>query len=128
MGALPRFISVDGSHDAPDVFLDLEMAEQMISPKGIIAVDDFINPVALGVNEGTHQFFSRPRRVAPFAYIDNKLFLSHRSMVGHYLYFIEQAIVKDEIEPASQTFRERNETSRNLVQQKLWGHSVIICW
>ncbi len=127
LGGPARFISVDGSHDASDVLFDLELSEQVMSPSGVIAVDDFINPVAIGVNEGVHLFFARPRRIVPFAYIDNKLFLAHRSMVDSYRQFIEQAIVRDESEPASQTFRDRNATSRHLVEQRLWGFSVIMC-
>jgi hypothetical protein len=127
LGGLARFISVDGSHDAPDVLFDLELSEQIISANGIIALDDFINPVAIGVNEGTHLFFARPRRVVPFAYIDNKLFLAHRSIANAYREFIEQAIRQDDFESASQTFRERSATSRHLVEQMLWGHPVIMC-
>lgn len=127
MGGLARFISVDGSHDAPDVLLDLELSEQVVSSKGIIALDDFINPVAIGVNEGAHLFFARPRRIVPFAYVDNKLFLAHRSIAHAYREFIELAINRDMAESASQTFRERNATSRHLVEQRLWGHPVIMC-
>ncbi|WP_213602883.1 class I SAM-dependent methyltransferase [Pseudoxanthomonas japonensis] len=127
LGGLARFISVDGSHDAPDVLLDLELSEQILSPEGVVAVDDFINPVAIGVNEGVHQFFSRPRRMTPFAYINNKLFLAHRGIASVYRDFIEGVIVQDRVEPASKTFRERNASSRHLVEQRLWGHSVIMC-
>lgn len=127
MGGLARFISVDGSHEAPDVMLDLELSEQILTAEGVIAVDDFINPVAIGVNEGVHQFFARPRRVAPFAYVNNKLFLAHRAVAHMYRDFVEVAIARDEVESASQTFRERNTTSRHLVEQRLWGHAVIMC-
>jgi membrane-associated protease RseP (regulator of RpoE activity) len=124
----PRFISIDGSHHAPDVLLDLELSEDIVSTRGVIAVDDFINPVALGVNEGVHLFFSRPRRVVPFSYIGGKLFLAQRGFAADaYRLFIEQAVIADEVEPSSQRFRELAATSRNMVEQRLWGHPLITC-
>ena len=58
-----RFISVDGSHECRDVFWDLRLSEQLLAPGGVVAVDDFINPMALGVNEAVHRFFLQPRRL-----------------------------------------------------------------
>lgn len=127
MGGRARFISIDGSHEVPDVFLDLVLCEQVISTKGVIAVDDFINPVAFGVNEAVHKFFSTPRKVVPVAYIDNKLFLSHRAHAGHYRYTIERAIVEDETDVASIAFRERAAMARSLIEQKLWGELLLTC-
>src|SRR6266404_1488496 len=78
----PRFISIDGSHECEDVYLDLVLAEQVLSNRGIVAIDDFLNPGTLGVNEATHKFFARPRLVVPVAYISNKLFAAHRSVAA----------------------------------------------
>ncbi len=44
----PRFISIDGSHECEDVYLDLVLAEQVLSNRGIVAIDDFLNPGTLG--------------------------------------------------------------------------------
>lgn len=127
LGARPRFISIDGSHEKEDVFLDLVLAEQIVSSKGIVAVDDFINPVAFGVNEAVHMFFSIPRKLVPVAYIDNKLFLSHRAHAGYYRYSIEQDILQDQTDVASVAFRERAAMHRSLVEQKLWGEPLLTC-
>jgi hypothetical protein len=104
--------------------LQLAFAE---SSKGIIAVDDFLNPLTLGVNEAIHYFFAQPRLVVPVAYFRNKVFLAHRSMANEYLRSIENSIIRDEIEPESTTFRDSLAQSRQFVEQELWGHRVLIC-
>jgi Methyltransferase domain len=126
LGARPRFVSVDGSHDSNDVYLDLVLSEQIISSKGIIAVDDFLNPIALGVNEAVHKFFAGPRLVLPVAYISNKLFLAHRSVAKKYMSIIEESIIGDKTEPESRHFRESLSKGRHFVEQSLWGNQLLI--
>jgi hypothetical protein len=121
-----RFVSVDGSHEVEDVYLDLLLSEQILSTKGIIAVDDFLNPLALGVNEAVHKFFARPRLVTPVAYISNKLFLAHRSVATKYSVLIEDSIIADQTEPESRNFRESLAKGRHFVEQPLWGHKLLI--
>lgn len=123
----PRFISIDGSHDCEDVFLDLELSEQILSSNGIVAVDDFLNPLTLGVNEAVHKFFLRPRVTVPVAYISNKLFLSHRSMADKYKEAIEKFILADHTDPQCNNFREALSRARHQVEQPLWSHKVLIC-
>ena len=122
----PRFISVDGSHERDDVYYDLELAEQLLAPGGVIAVDDFLNPMTFGVNEATHIFFARPRRLVPWVYCQNKLFLSDRQWVARYRAMIEERVRGDEIEPHSARFRQLEKDSRLLVEQKLWGSPVLL--
>ncbi|HWX31921.1 MAG TPA: class I SAM-dependent methyltransferase [Steroidobacteraceae bacterium] len=126
LGARARFVSVDGSHDSNDVYLDLVLSEQIISSKGMIAVDDFLNPIALGVNEAVHKFFARPRLVLPVAYISNKLFLAHRSVAKNYRSMIEESIIGDTTEPESRNFREKLAKGRHFVEQSLWGNPLLI--
>jgi len=121
-----RFISVDGSHEFEDVYLDLALSEQILSAKGIIAVDDFLNPITLGVNEAVHKYFAQPRNVLPVAYISNKLFLAHRSIARKYSLFIEESIVADQTEPESRTFRDSLAKGRHFVEQLLWGHQIVV--
>jgi hypothetical protein len=73
----PRFISLDGDHNAPVVHSDLILATSMIDERGVIAIDDFLNPYAIGVSEGVYQFFLQegPREHMPFAWAGNKLFV-----------------------------------------------------
>jgi len=126
LGARPRFISVDGSHECDDVFLDLVLCEQLVSTKGMIAIDDFLNPVALGVNEAVHKFFAFPRLVVPVAYISNKLFVAHRSVAEKYKQCIEDSIVGDKTQPESEKFRTSLSHGRQKVEQSLWGSKVLI--
>jgi hypothetical protein len=52
------------------------LAEEVISKEGMVAIDDFLNPAAFGVNEAVNQFFLQPRNLVPWAYLPNKLFLA----------------------------------------------------
>jgi hypothetical protein len=126
LGQRPRFISIDGSHEREDVHWDLELAEYMAAPGGIVAVDDFINTVAFGVNEGVHTFFSRPRRFVPWAYGENKLFLSDRNWAGRYREMLEKTMLVDDVEPHSRRFREASKEARGLVEQRLWGSTLLL--
>jgi len=122
----PRFISVDGSHERNDVFWDLGLAEQVIAPAGVVAVDDFINPVALGVNEAVHLFFAQPRRLVPWAYIENKLFLCQSQWSHHYRQMLEDKVMHDDVERHSKVFQDHVKLGRGLVEQRLWGSPLLI--
>jgi hypothetical protein len=122
----PRFISIDGSHEADVVYLDLELSEEILSSRGIIAADDFLNPMALGVNEAINKFLARPRLVVPVAYVSNKLFLAHRAIADRYFSCIEQSIILDKTAPESRNFRDSLAKARHFVEQPLWGHRVLI--
>ena len=51
-----RMISIDGSHDAPDVLSDLLLAEKLLSDRGIVVVDDYMSLLNPGVVEGVDQY------------------------------------------------------------------------
>ena len=121
----PRFISVDGAHDYGNVYRDLLLAEAVLSPGGIVAADDFLNPLTLGVNQAINHFLSQPRAVVPVAFIANKLFLAHRSMESEYRTAIEELIVKG-AEPQSVNFRRKMTHGRHHVEQDFYGHKVLI--
>jgi hypothetical protein len=125
LGADPRFISIDGSHECDDVFWDLRLAEDMLAARGL-AVDDFMNMVAMGVNVGVHKFFATPRNLAPFAYTCNKLFLCRPQLAPSYRHAFEQMVVADQVEPLSASFRQSSATNRSLVEQTLWGKSLVV--
>jgi hypothetical protein len=126
LGADPRFISIDGSHECDDVFWDLRLAEDMLAARGLVAVDDFMNMVAMGVNVGVHKFFATPRNLAPFAYTCNKLFLCRPQLAPSYRHAFEQMVVADQVEPLSASFRQSSATNRSLVEQTLWGKSLVV--
>lgn len=121
-----RFISIDGSHRCHDVFWDLRLAEQVVAPAGIVAVDDFINPVAFGVNEAVHRFFAQPRRLVPWAYIGNKLFLCQAHWSDRYKEMLKAQVMQDTVEPHSRFFQANMANVRHRIEQSLWGNSFLM--
>lgn len=121
----PRFISIDGAHDYENVFRDLEFCEDLVAPNGIISVDDFLNPLTLGVNQAVNAFYQKPRKVVPVAYVSNKLFLAHASHEDRYRKAFEQAIMKGD-DPQSKHFRAMIEKGRDHVAQPFYGHEVLL--
>jgi hypothetical protein len=121
----PRFISIDGAHDFASVYHDMQLAETVLSADGVIAADDFLNPLTLGVNQAINQFLSTPRVVVPVAYIANKLFLAHRSRADEYRRAIEEMIMKAD-DPESVNFREQIKHGRHHIEQFFHGHAVLI--
>jgi Methyltransferase domain len=88
-----RFISVDGDHAAGAVLHDLEMADAALAEQGVIAADDFLNPLAIGVTEGICSFFrAGPKNVVPFAFGGNKLFICRPSQQERYIKLVEALI------------------------------------
>jgi hypothetical protein len=126
LGEPARFISIDGSHDKSDVFWDLRLAEEVISKEGVVAVDDFLNPVAFGVNEAVNQFFLQPRNLVPWAYLPNKLFLARPAWADRYKTFLEEAVLRDEAGPESNRFRENLDKGRHHIEAPLFSNKVLI--
>jgi hypothetical protein len=121
----PRFISVDGAHDYANVYRDLLLCDEVLSPAGIVAVDDFLNPLAIGVNQAVNQFLTTPRKLVPVAYIANKLFLAHCSIESEYRAAITDMLAAGD-DPASEKFRERSDLGRHHIEQDFYGHKVIL--
>lgn len=71
------FASIDGDHSCDGVYNDLELIESIISPGGIIAVDDMFSSVSPAVSEGFFKYInSSGSKLKPIAFSDNKLFLT----------------------------------------------------
>jgi predicted O-methyltransferase YrrM len=126
LGEPARFISIDGSHDKLDVLWDLRLAEQLTSKEGVVAVDDFLNPNALGVNEAVNQFFLQPRDLVPWAYLPNKLFLARPTWAYRYKTFLEEAVLRDVVSPESTRFRENLHIGRHCVEVTLFTEKILI--
>ncbi len=124
-GQKPRFVSVDGSHELHDVFSDLRLTEEILSPKGIVAVDDYLNPLTLGVNQAVNLFFTQPRNLVPFAYIFNKLFLARLPHAASAKDFLEERILSLTDE-RSVRWAEDGKTDRNRIETTLFGHKTLI--
>ncbi|WP_227284443.1 class I SAM-dependent methyltransferase [Boseongicola sp. H5] len=121
----PRFISVDGAHDFENVYRDMELAEQVVSHKGVISADDFLNPLTLGVNQAINAFLSRPRAVVPVAFVANKLFLVHRSVEEEYRGAVEE-MIRNGKDAEAEAFKQRATHGRHHIEQDFHGHKVLI--
>ena len=91
-----RFVSVDGDHAAAAVRRDMELVDSVLADDGIVAADDFMNPLAVGVTEGLGAFFATGQRnLVAFAYASNKLFLCrpgrHAGYVAQVRAFVDTA-------------------------------------
>lgn len=80
------FISVDAGHEVDDVLHDLGLAAAVLSPGGIVALDDAFRGSLPGVAEGLVRHLSQDGcLLAPFAFCGNKAFLCRPDRHGAYL-------------------------------------------
>jgi len=75
-----KFFSVDGCHEVLHTMRDVEFAMSVTHPAGIIAVDDYMNPMWPGVLEAiAKMYLLREFQFVPLLFTCNKLFLCSRS-------------------------------------------------
>lgn len=74
-------VSIDGGHTETHTVSDLAVAQDLVSEKGIVILDDILNQDWMGVVSGAYAFFKSPAatRLAPFAVGFDKLFCCHYS-------------------------------------------------
>lgn len=83
----PRFrlFSIDGGHTVVHILNDLRFIEQVTVSGGVVIVDDFMHPKWPGVTEGLHIYCSdRGSRLVPFAYGNNKIYLTTFDQADQY--------------------------------------------
>jgi methyltransferase family protein len=95
-----KVFSIDAGHTVQHTRNDLYLAQEVLVPGGIIALDDYMSVHWPGVTEGFYSFMaSGNRRLKPFLYFQNKLFLTtiseHASCLQQFRTGIE-AICGDE--------------------------------
>jgi hypothetical protein len=72
-----KFFSIDAGHTILHACNDLHLAQEVLAPGGIVALDDYMSVHWPGVTEGFYRFmYSQNRRLKPFLYFQNKLFLT----------------------------------------------------
>ena len=121
------FISIDGGHTATAVCNDLITCESVLGPRGIIAIDDFLNPMAIGVSEGTYRYFlNSDNNLVPFAWCANKLFVCRRACAGKYADMVLEFINKFPTIPVSKRFLELRQNGDHWVNQDLLGGKCLI--
>lgn len=76
-GSKAKFISIDAGHTHQHAFNDLQLAQEVLAAGGIVALDDYMSVHWPGVTEGFYRFMhTANRRLKPFVYFQNKLFLT----------------------------------------------------
>jgi hypothetical protein len=125
LGSPARFISIDGSHEHPDVLHDLRLADAVLAPAGLVAVDDFLNPVAIGVNRAVNAFMESAPGLVGIALGPNKLYLARPLQAERYRQHLEQHLITT---PAGrgELFRARLATWRGLVEQDFFGSPLLL--
>jgi len=93
-GADVRLFSIDGDHARAAVAHDFALARSVLAPAGVIILDDFLNPLCLGVTEAIYDYFSRggdsfvPFAVTPlrgsFLKGSGKLFVCRKELAPRY--------------------------------------------
>jgi hypothetical protein len=72
-----RLFSVDGGHTKYHVSNDLNVAQEVVASGGVVMLDDFLGPHWPSVTEGFfHYMTTINRRLAPFLFFQNKLYLT----------------------------------------------------
>jgi hypothetical protein len=72
-----KFFSIDAGHTIQHACNDLALVQEVLVPGGIVALDDYMSVHWPGVTEGFYRFmYSQNRRLKPFLYFQNKLFLT----------------------------------------------------
>lgn len=129
LGERARFVHIDGSHDREDVLWDLDMCDKVLAPHGIIAIDDFFNPLCLGVMEATFQFFQgQPRLAVPLAVVPGKLLLCGRKHADFYKQKLSDFASEDLDFPQTEQFRARVKSPSSGVFQHFCGSDILVLW
>jgi hypothetical protein len=89
-----KMFSIDAGHTVQHACNDLHLAQEVLVPGGIVALDDYMSVHWPGVTEGFYRFmYSGNRRLKPFLYFQNKLFLTtiseHASLLQQFRTAIE---------------------------------------
>jgi hypothetical protein len=73
-----RMFSIDGGHDAETVLVDLRLASRVLSPGGLVLLDDIFNEQWPGVIEAAARFLREPGHgLVPFCHAGNKMYLAN---------------------------------------------------
>jgi SAM-dependent methyltransferase len=81
-----RFFHIDGSHQCDDVLKDLIVCDTVLSPDGLLAFDDFLNPYWMGVTEALfrHKLSFEGGDLVPIVFFGGKLFLCREAKLDWY--------------------------------------------
>jgi predicted O-methyltransferase YrrM len=80
-GVRPRFIHVDGEHSRAALTADLERATAVISPEGIIVLDDMLHPGYPTLMVAVHEYLERHPEMCVLAIIDRQTIVAATKFV-----------------------------------------------
>jgi Methyltransferase domain len=127
LGAKPRLVHIDGSHEAEVVHHDLAITAPIIAKGGLMIMDDSFNSGTPGVIEGICRYFFADHSLKPFAQCYNKLLATTPSHYDLYLSetksFLETHAPDDVRE---RTLHRLKENSAVDFTPKLFGSEVAI--
>ena len=126
LGGEARFISIDGSHEYEDVLWDLSVADDLLAAGGLVAADDFLHPISIGVTAALFHFFETSVTLVPFAHVSNKLFLCRPAWADRYRDALEVAILGDAADAKSIDYRSHRESgNRHNIEAVFRGYRVL---
>lgn len=126
-GLRPRFVSIDGLHTAAGVHSDLTLVEKLVAPSAIVAVDDFLNPLAIGVCNGVFSYFlTNTSGLVPLVYSSNKLYLCTRASRARYQTVIAEYATSHLFLPSVLDYNSRLERGREWVEQEILSQPILI--
>jgi Methyltransferase domain len=79
-----RLMSIDGGHSVAHTLSDLRAAEKVLTPLGVVWVDDIMHPEWPGVFEGVLRYLDTRPTLVPIAMGHNKLVLARLSVAQHF--------------------------------------------
>jgi hypothetical protein len=123
-----QFVSVDGDHTMAGCLHDLHLADRVLAPGGIVAVDDILNVRCPGVIESMVRYsLGSPTPLAPIAIIGNKLFLTQRAYHKRYRNAFLEKCRSGELGEASQRIIDYEAEMESMkIPLLLLGHEVAV--
>jgi len=127
LGGKAAWISIDGDHNAGGVLHDLRLAEATLAPAGVVALDDFINGMAIGVTEAAIRYLTGgATRLRPFSLCAGKLLLAFEDSLpaihAEFPRYCEESVRYPRNERFMSRLRTQGEewTQQGLCGQKIW--------
>lgn len=84
-----RFSHHDASHNFDNVMAEMAFMEGKIKPRGLMVLDDFLNPVYLQVVAACFEYLASTKSTMEFLlFADNKAYLCHKEDFDFYATFV----------------------------------------
>ncbi|WP_250627792.1 class I SAM-dependent methyltransferase [Pinirhizobacter soli] len=87
------FIHVDGMHTFSAILSDLKVSEEMLSPFGILSLDDFHTDLYPQIPAATYKYLSGPTDLSIFLVAFNKAYMCRNAAKPYFMRFVEDHLV-----------------------------------